>query len=369
MSRYVVGVTSSTPVIIVGAGQAGLAAAGAARTAGLDPLILEAGARPTGSWASYYDSLRLFSPARYSALPGLPFGGDLDRYPTRDEVVAYLERYAEHVDVEIRTGTRVESIRHDGAEFSVTTADGQELRAPAVIAASGSFGSPIVPVVPGLGSFAGQVLHSASYRSPLDFAGKRVVVVGGGNSAVQIAHELNSVTPVRLATRSPITFAAQRRAGHDLHYWFKLTGFDVLPTPWLQRLVTKPLVLDTGAYRSAIASGTLDRREMFSELTSDEVVWADGTREPVDTVILATGFRPALDYLQPLGALDALGAPLHRSGISTIHPGLGYVGLELQRSFSSNTLRGVGRDAAHVATALAAQVRDHRTSTPGQPAR
>lgn len=353
--------TSSIPVIIVGAGQAGLAAAGAARAVGLDPLVLEAGSRPTGSWSGYYDSLRLFSPARYSALPGLPFGGDLDRYPTRDEVVEYLERYAEHVGVQIRTGARVESVEQDGAEFTVRTNDGQERRAAAVITASGSFDAPVLPALPGLESFTGQVLHSATYRSPLDFAGKRVVVVGGGNSAVQIAHELNGVTQVRLATRSPITFAAQRRAGRDLHYWFKLTGFDVLPTPWMQRLVTKPLVLDTGTYRSAIASGSLDRREVFSELTGSEVVWADGTREQVDAVILATGFRPALEYLRPLGALDDLGSPLHRGGISTTHPGLGYVGLELQRSFSSNTLRGVGRDAAHVATVLASRIRDRRS--------
>ncbi|MEP7762541.1 NAD(P)/FAD-dependent oxidoreductase [Sanguibacter sp. 25GB23B1] len=352
--------TSSSPVIIVGAGQSGLAAAAAVRSAGLDPLVLEAGASPTGSWPGYYDTLRLFSPARYSALPGLPFGGDPDRYPTRDEVVEYLERYAEHVGAQIRTGTRVESVEQDGPEFTVRTTDGQELPATGLIAASGSFGSPVLPAVRGLESFTGQVLHSAAYRSHLDFVDKQVIVVGGGNSAVQIAHELTTVARVRLASRSPITFAAQRRAGRDLHHWFKVTGFDVLPTPWIRRLMTKPLVLDTGTYRTAIASGALDRRDMFTELTGNEVVWSNGSREQVDAVIFATGFRPALDYLDTLGALDGQGSPVHRGGISTTHAGLGYVGLELQRSFSSNTLRGVGRDAAHVATTLATHVRGRR---------
>ncbi len=343
-------------MIIVGAGQSGLAAARAVRAAGLTPLVLEAGSRPTGSWSSYYDSLRLFSPAGYSSLPGLPFDGDPRRYPARDEVVGYLARYAEHVGAEIRTDTRVESVEQHGGELVVRTADGAEEPAAGVIAASGSFGSPVLPDLPGLDAFPGEVLHSAGYRNPHALAGKRVVIVGGGNSAVQIAHELHQVARVTLATRSPIAFTPQRRGGFDLHFWLRVTGLDVLPTPWLRRLVTRPLVLDTGTYRQEITSGRLVRREMFTRLAGEEVVWADGSREKVDALVLATGFRPDLGHLRPLGALDATGAPRHQGGVSTTHRGLGYVGLELQRSFSSNTLRGVGRDATHVVGALAAHL-------------
>ncbi|MBZ2199037.1 NAD(P)/FAD-dependent oxidoreductase [Ruania sp. N2-46] len=344
----------------MGAGQSGLATARAVRDRGLEPLVLEAGDRPVGSWPSYYDSLRLFSPARYSGFPGFLFGGDPDRYPARDEVVDHLARYAAHLGVEVRMGTRVSTVERAGSAFLVRTAEGEEVIGSAVIAATGSFANPVTPSLPGLEAFAGRVVHSAAYREPADFAGQRVVVVGGGNSAVQIAHELNEVARLTLATREPITFAAQRPAGRDLHFWFRVSGFDRLSPAWLRRLVRAPLVLDTGTYRDAVESGRLERRPMFARVEHGEVVWSDGSRESVDALVLATGYRPALAYLHALGALDEAGMPRHRGGISTTHPGLGYVGLELQRSFSSNTLRGVHRDADHVATAVVAHARSAR---------
>jgi putative flavoprotein involved in K+ transport len=117
-------------------------------------------------------------------------------------------------------------------------------------------------------------------------------------------------------------------------------------------------VVDTGKYRHALESRLLDRRPMFAGFGTDGVVWPDGTSERVDTVVFATGYRPDLGYLSPLGALDTEGMPLHAGGISATHPGLVYLGLEFQRSFSSNTLRGVHRDAEYVVTPLAAHVRN-----------
>jgi putative flavoprotein involved in K+ transport len=117
-------------------------------------------------------------------------------------------------------------------------------------------------------------------------------------------------------------------------------------------------VIDTGKYRLALDSGQLGRRPMFTAFGTDGVIWPAGTREKADTVVFATGYRPDLDYLRPLGALGRDGMPLHSGGISATHPGLVYVGLEFQRSFSSNTLRGVHRDAEHVITPLAAHVRN-----------
>lgn len=338
--------------IIIGGGQSGLAAARALRHAGLAPVILEAGERPTGSWASYYDSLTLFSPARHSAMPGLDFPGDPDHYPTRDETVAYLESYAATLDVEIRTGTRVTSVESDGAGgFLVHTGSGDTLHTRGVVAATGSFGNPYIPDLPG--HFTGQSLHVAAYRNPKEYAGQRIVVVGGGNSAVQVGYELAEVATVTLATRRPLQFMPQIVGGHDIHHWHTTTGFDDLPPHWLARLATGTLVLDTGDYATALQAGRFDRRPMFSAFDGNAIVWADGTRENVDTVIFATGYRPSLDYLRPLGALDAHGLPLQVEGLSTTHLGLAYAGLEFQRSFASNTLRGVARDAAHLATPLA----------------
>ncbi|MGP3935544.1 flavin-containing monooxygenase [Nonomuraea sp. KM88] len=341
--------------IVIGGGQSGLAAARALRAAGRTPVILEAGPTPTGSWSSYYDSLTLFSPARYSAMPGQDFPGDDDHYPTRDEVVAYLQRYADGLDAEIRTGIRVTAVEGDGAGgFLVHTAAGETLRAMGVIAASGSFGNPYIPAIPGQDGFTGQALHVADYRSPKHYAGQRVVVVGGGNSAVQVAYELAEVADVTIASRQPLQLMPQIVGGKDVHYWHTTTGFDQLPPAWLARVASGTLVMDTGDYAAALADGRLQRRAMFSAFDGDQVVRAGGERERVDAVIYATGYLPHLDYLAPLGALDETGLPLHAGGLSTTHLGLGYVGLEFQRSFASNTLRGVHRDAEHVAAPIAA---------------
>ncbi|MFD8565214.1 flavin-containing monooxygenase [Streptosporangium canum] len=341
--------------IVIGAGQSGLAAARSLRNAGLTPVILEAGERPTGSWAHYYDSLTLFSPARYSSLPDMPFDGDGDHYPHRDEVVAYLQRYADSLDVEIRTATRVHAVQADGAGgFLVHTAGGETLRAAGVVAASGSFGNPYLPALPGQDGFTGQLLHVADYRNPKHYAGQRVIVVGAGNSAVQVAYELAERAAVTLATRQPLQFMPQMIGGKDAHHWHTTTGFDTLPPQWLARIATGTLVMDTGDYAAALQAGRMDRRSMLTAFDGDRIIWSDGTPEQVDTVVFATGYRPHLDYLQPLGALAADGLPLHAGGLSTTHLGLGYVGLEFQRSFASNTLRGVHRDAAHLADPMAA---------------
>jgi putative flavoprotein involved in K+ transport len=348
---------TTAPLLIVGGGQSGLATAHVARSLGLAPLVLEAADRTTGSWPGYYDSLTLFSPARRSALPGTVFPGDPDGYPTRDEVVAYLADYAARLDADIRTGHRAEkvmAVQDDGRPmFEVVTTGGETFTAPMVVAATGGFSRPHRPDLPGLAEFAGTVLHSSEYRRPEPFAGKRVVIVGAGNSAVQIAIELAARARVSLATRHPLRFMAQRVLGVDIHIWLQRTGLDT--ARWARPLLTGGKgtpVMDTGTYRDAIATGNPDRRPMFTRVEDDQVVWSDGTREHVDVLLLATGYRPGVDYLAGLDALDVHGQPRHRCGVSTSHPGLGYVGLEWQRSFASATLRGVAADARHVLARL-----------------
>ncbi|MDR0345569.1 MAG: NAD(P)/FAD-dependent oxidoreductase [Nocardiopsaceae bacterium] len=352
------GQRTSGSVIVIGGGQSGLAAARAVLEHDLVPVILEARDRAAGSWPYYYDSLKAFSPAGFNSMPGLMFPGDPDHYPARDEVAAYLESYAAALGVEICTSTRVVAVRRDEQEFVVVTADGRQLRAAGIVAASGSFASPHRPAFPGQEGFTGELLHVADYRNPAPFEGKRVIVVGAGNSAAQVASELAPVAKVTLAARHPLRVIPQRIGGKDVHYWLRETGFDTLPAPWLDKITGGGVITDSVGFGQALADGLLDVSPMFTGLDGDQVVWDHHERERADAVILATGYRPSLGYLSGLGALDSSGMPLHAGGISATHLGLVYLGLEHQRSFASNTLRGVSADAAAVIAPLAAWIHD-----------
>ncbi|MFC9810533.1 flavin-containing monooxygenase [Streptomyces virginiae] len=345
-------------VVVVGAGQAGLATAYALVRHGLKPVVLEASDQPAGSWPRYYDSLTLFSPARFSSLPGMPFaGGDPDRYPHRDEVVAYLTAYAAHLDADIRTGRRVAAVQAREGGFVVELEDGDRISARAAVSASGSFGSPYRPTLPGLDHYEGSVLHASEYRNPEAFTGQRVIVVGAGNTAVQIAVELASVARVTLASRNPVKFAPQRILGRDMHFWLVRSGVDSAPIGRFLRTPPTQPVFDTGRYRAAVDAAAPDRRPLFTSIAGKQVTWPDGAKGEVDAIVLATGYRPDLPYLADLDVSDGRGRPLHRDGFAVGHDRLAFVGLECQRSLSSNSLRGVGRDAERVARRLASDLR------------
>ncbi|HEY0818929.1 MAG TPA: NAD(P)/FAD-dependent oxidoreductase [Rhizobacter sp.] len=348
--------TSGTlDTLVIGAGQAGLATGYHLRNAGLRFVILEADDALGGSWKHYYRSLRLFSPARYSALPGQPFPGDPGHYPTRDATIAYLHSYAHTQRLPVITGCRVREVTRRGDGVFEVHAAGRMFRARSLVVASGSFHDPRMPTLPGQEGFTGTVLHSIGYRSPEAFAGQRVLVVGAANSGVQIAAELATVARVSIAARRPPSFVPQRILGADVHAWWSVFGLDSAePGTWRARLFKRlhatrgPAVLDTGRYREDIEAGRFDVRPMFRAFEPGGVVWSDGRAEQVDAVIFATGFLPGLPFLQGLGALDGRGVPLQQRGVSTAVPGLCYVGLSYQRSFASATLRGVGPDAEAV---------------------
>jgi putative flavoprotein involved in K+ transport len=338
--------------IVIGAGQAGLGTGYHLRRTALRWTLLESHADAAGSWPHYYDSLKLFSPARFSELPGFGFPGDPERYPTRDEVVGYLRAYAAHFELPVETDVCVARVDTCDGGFCVRTADGETYQTRSVIAASGAFHKPFMPQLPGQQSFAGAILHSSDYCNPAQFAGQRVIVVGGGNSAVQIAVELAEAAHTSIATRAPIKFRQQRILGKDIHWWWRVTQVDRWPQTleigYRSGLLVSGAVLDTGVYQAAIAAGKPDHRAMFTRFEPGGVLWADGAYEPVDAVIFATGYQPNLDYLAALGAIDAGGQPRQRYGVSLVKPGLYFMGIEDQRSYASATLRGVGPDAAYI---------------------
>ncbi|MGW1530487.1 flavin-containing monooxygenase [Streptomyces sp. NPDC002159] len=341
-------------VIVIGAGQSGIAAAAALSRVGLQPLVLEAAEQPGGSWPHYYDSLVLFTPARFNELPGFPFPGNPYHFPTRDETVHYLRACAASLDCEFRTGARATAVTWEDGVYVVraetSAGDVIELAAPMIVAATGNFSHPHLPDLPALDRYTGRLLHSAEYQNPAPFAGQRVVVVGAGNSAVQIAADLSSHARVTVASRSRIHYAPFTPASGASFVWAGLAVAARLPVgPLIARSSNPTLVF---ADPATLVTGNPDHRELFTTAQGTELEWPGGHTEHVDTVILATGYRPALAYLDPLDALTNSGSPLQRRGLSLTHPGLAFVGLRHQGTLFSDTLHGVGHDARYVSRRL-----------------
>lgn len=331
-------------VIVVGAGQAGLATGRRLQVAGADFLLVDSADDVGGSWRHYYESLELFSPRRYSSLPDLPMAGSPDTYPRRDDVVRYLSEYASSFQLPIKLNSKVETISRSGSLFLVKQTCGDIEYAKSLIIAIGAFGAPSVPKIDGQTSYEGEILHSSEYLNPTRFVGKRIVVVGAGNSAVQIAVELSDVADVTLAVRDKVRFMPQKVLGQDIHWWFdklNLNGSNLFSDHGVP-------VIDNGRYSSALRQHKPPTRSMFQGFFAKGVIWSEGVKESIDAVIFATGFKPTMPFLTDIGALGSDGSPLHKKGISTVVSGLGYVGLSGQSGFSSATLRGVGRDAETV---------------------
>ena len=209
-------------VAVVGGGQAGLAMGYYLREQGLRFAIFERGDSIAPAWRERWDSLTLFTPRRYSALPGLPFPGDPDGYPTRDEVIAYLERYAETFELPIELNSEVRRLSHEGGRF-VLDVDGRTVTADQVVVATGPFQTPFVPKLardldPGVWQ-----AHSTGYRRPGDVPEGAVLVVGGGNTGFQIAKELSATHKVLLSVGSKQKPLPQRIAGRDLFWWLTKT--------------------------------------------------------------------------------------------------------------------------------------------------
>ncbi len=342
--------------LVIGAGQAGLAAGYHLQRAGINFAILDANPQVGGSWQHYWDSLRLFSPARYSQLPGMAFPGHPMRYPTRDDVIAYLQDYATHFNMDVRTGVRICEIYKHGEFFTLETAGGARYQARSVIVAVGVFNRPYIPDIPG--QFNGHTLHSFDYRTPEPFRGQRVIVVGANNSAVQIGYELAQVAHVSLAVRRPIVWRSKQILGKNLFFWIHRTGLDMIPLGHFIHLSDNNWVIDDGTYRRAVNAGHPNTRRMFTALTHDGVIWPGNHYEPVDTILYATGYTQTnIPFLQKLGALCPHDhTPLQRGGISTAIDGLYYVGVFGQRTAASATLRGVGADAAYVVSHLCRKI-------------
>lgn len=337
-------------VAVIGGGQAALAVGFYLRRTGLRYIILDDQSAPGGAWQHTWPSLRLFSPAQWSSLPGwmLPRAADAsDDYPMRDAVISYLAEYERRYALPVERPVHVDAVCEDEHGLLLET-DSGAIRARAVVSATGSWSNPVEPDVPGRDEFRGRVLHSAHYPGAEPFVGQRVIVVGGGNSGAQIAAELSEVADVTWATREPPTFLPAHVDGRYLfeqetaRYRAIQEGRTPEPRQSLGDIVLVPPV------RAALARGDLDAVPMFVRFTADGVVWSDGSETPAEAVIFATGFRPALAHLRPLGLVDASGrvamAPDATTRVAADVP-LWLVGYGEWTGFASATLIGVGRSA------------------------
>jgi putative flavoprotein involved in K+ transport len=338
-------------VAVVGAGQAALALAHALRPTRLRCVCLSADARVGDSWRRRWDSLRLFTPAQYDGLPGLPFPAPADTYPTRDAVADYLEGYAARFALPVETGVRVTRLGHDGGAFALTTTRGP-LRARQVVLATGPCGAPRVP------AFAERLpptvvqLHAADYRRPGQLPDGPVVVVGGGASGVQIAAELAMTRPVTLCRGRRELVLPQRIGGRDIWYWLARTP-DVAADSPLGRLLARsdPLVGEGPAGLQRRLGVPVRARAVDADAAGLRL--ADGATLPAAAVIWATGHAHRLDWID-LPVRDEHGRPRHRDGASPV-PGLFFLGLRWMRHRGSSLLGWVGRDAAFIADRLLAR--------------
>ncbi|MET8507775.1 ArsO family NAD(P)H-dependent flavin-containing monooxygenase [Streptomyces sp. NPDC004787] len=345
-------------VVVIGGGQAGLAAGYHLRRLGLDFAVLDAGAAPGGAWRHTWDSLHLFSPAAYSSLPGRlmpPQPGET--YPDAAHVVGYLADYEQRYELPVHRPVRVTGL-HRAGELLRAETDSGTWQARAVISATGTWSRPFVPAAPGRTEFRGVQLHTVEYRTPRDFAGQRVIVVGGGNSGAQIAADLAHDADLTWVTLREPRYLADEIDGRAL--------FDAATA---RRRALDEGRADTGgvaslgdivavpSVRAARDAGLLKAQPMFTRLTPTGVAWADGMTSEADVIIWCTGFRPALSHLAPLGLRGPRGH-IPTTGTRAIgEPRLHLLGYGDWTGPASATLIGVGRPAREAARAIAALLR------------
>jgi putative flavoprotein involved in K+ transport len=339
-------------VAVVGGGQAGLAMGYYLRERGLRFVIFERGGSIAPAWRERWDSLTLFTPRRYSALPGLPFPGDPDGYPTRDEVIAYLERYAETFELPIELNREVHRVSQEGGRF-VLEMEGRRATADQVVVATGPFQTPFVPelaqdVDPGLWQ-----AHSTGYRKPADVPEGTVLVVGGGNTGFQIAKELSATHKVLLSVGSKQKPLPQRIAGRDLFWW--LTKTRLLSKTVESRLGSKLQYRDTligSSPRELTRRYGVEMKARATAATGRRVRFEDGSELEVDAVIWATGYRPDFSWID-LPIVGSNGRLRHRRGVTDV-PGLLFLGLTWQWTRGSALIGWVKDDAAFLSERIAA---------------
>ncbi|OUC89785.1 monooxygenase [Streptomyces swartbergensis] len=365
----------------MGGGPGGLSAAYALRARGIRAVVLEKSGHVGASWRGHYDRLHLHTTRRLSSLPGLPMPRRFGRWVSRDNVVRYLEKYAEHHRLEIVTGVEVSRIEHapDGTGWLLHATGGRELTGAAVVVATGYNHTPRVPDWPGRDTYTGEFLHASAYRNAEPFAGREVLVVGAGNTGAEIAVDLaDGGARVRLSIRTVPHIVRRSTAGWAAQYSGVMARH--LPVGLVDRMARQMGRLsvpdlsahglprpDTGLYTrvtegavpvqdvgliDAVRKGRVEVVAAVEGFEDGKVVLADGTRLSPDAVVAATGYTRALEGLVGhLDVLDARGRPVAQGPRSPrTAPGLYFTGFT---NPISGMFREMAIDAVRIAKAIA----------------
>lgn len=352
-------------VVVIGGGQAGLSVGYHLRQQGVRFAILDAEKRIGDVWRRRWDSLRLFTPARFDSLDGWPFPAHADHFPTRDEMADYLEAYARRFELPVSSGERVESLSRSDGRYTIVTGH-RRYTADQVVVAMSSYQKPRVPDVatqlrPGIVQ-----VHAGHYKSPQQLSEGDVLLVGAGNSGAEIAMELvQRGHRVWLSGRD--TGEAPVRLSSFLGRWLMAR---LLLRFFFHRVLTvdtpmgrkaRPAMMSRGTplirtRRADLANAGVSRVARVTGARDGWPLLADGRVLPVSNVVWCTGFEPAFSWID-LPIFDARGEPRHDAGLVPDAPGLFFVGLHFLYSMSSSMIHGVGRDAARIAAQVAKRAR------------
>lgn len=351
--------TDYVHTVIIGAGQAGLAVAYHLAQGGVRFVVLEANKRVGDNWRKRWDSLRLFTAARYDGIAGMPFPAPRFEFPTKDEMADYLEAYSKRFKLPVRTGVKVKSVSRDGGRYIVTTND-RCYEAEHVVVAMANYQKPRIPAFDALAPDIVQ-LHSSGYRNPSQLRPGGVLIVGAGNSGAEIAKELVRTHP---------TWLSGRDTGHVPFRPSSIVGRYLL-TPLLLRFVFhRVLTVGTPMGRKAragrvargaplirvkpadLAAAGVNRVERTVGVKNGLPVLESGRVLDVANVIWCTGFESGFSSWINVAAFGPKGEVKHERGVVTSEPGLYFVGLHFLYSFSSVMIHGVSRDAEHIATVI-----------------
>lgn len=358
--------------VVIGGGQSGLAAGHHLARRGVDFVVLEGADRIGDVWRSRWESLRLYSPAKYDTLPGMRFSGPGHAFPTARQMGDYLESYAAHEGLPIRTGVTATRVRAGSDGYVVETSAGP-IAARQVIVATGPFQHPYVPDVAGELDPAIRQIHSADYRRPEQLADGPVLVVGLGHSGADLAHEAAVAghrTIVAGTAKGQLPFSVDSRRARITWPVMRVlaTNLLTLRTPIGRKMA--PMVRLGGGpllrYRrqELLAAGVELRSSRLVGARDGRPMLADGSVHDVATVVWCTGFRPDFSWVEP-ATLDEHGWPLQERGLATGAPGLYFLGTPFLFGFTSMLVLGADRDAGFVADAIAQAARDEGRSPAG----